>query len=156
MPPAASQATARARLLEYFADTLRILPPESALLLQHPELPAAGFHHGVTLPYDDTPDSDTEFFDISYWVAGADPENSDGYFDLVLRAWTELDPQARPDRHMRPRTGYARTSDGYGLTVTQSVTGYLSVSGSTPPFGSGTPEGEPFPSRIEHPGDNGR
>ncbi|NKY34471.1 hypothetical protein HGA13_15525 [Nocardia speluncae] len=156
MPSAVSQAAARARLLRYLTGILRLLPPETALLLQHPDLPAAGFHHGVTLPAEDTPDGEREFFDISYWVAGADPEDSDVYFDLVMRAWTELDPQARPDRPMRPRTGYARTSDGYGLTVTQSVTGYLSVSGSTPPFGSDTPEGEPFPSRIEHPGDNDR
>lgn len=150
MPSVTSQAAARTQLLRYFAGTLRALPPDSALALQHPDLPAASFHHGLALPYDN-PDDHAEFFDISYWVIGATPENSNKYFDLVLHAWTVLDTEIRTDRQTRPRTGYARTSDGYGLTVTQSVTGHLSVSGSTPPFDPASPGGESLPLRIDHP-----
>ncbi|MEU7633773.1 hypothetical protein AB0C34_27980 [Nocardia sp. NPDC049220] len=152
MPPPTTQATARAQLLGHFTETLRILPAESALALRHPDLPVAGFHHGVTLPFDeDDPDSVLEFFDISYWVIGATPTNSDQYFDLMIRAWRDHGWTTRTDRNTRPRTGYARTFAGYGLTVTQSVNGYLSMSGSTPPFASDSVEGSPLPPQIDRP-----
>lgn len=152
MPPQTTQAAARAQLLRHLTETLRILPTESALALQHPDLPAAGLHRGVTLPFDDNdPDDILEFFDISYWVIGTTPDTSDRYFDLVIHAWCDHGWATRTDRNTRPRTGYARTSDGYGLTITQSVNGYLSMSGSTPPFASDSVEGNPLPSRIDRP-----
>ncbi|MBO0881725.1 MAG: hypothetical protein J2P17_15565 [Mycobacterium sp.] len=152
MPPATTQAAARAQLLRHFTETLRALPTESALALRHPDLPVAGFHSGVTLPFDENdPGGVLEFFDISYWVLGATPTTSDRYFDLLMHTWSDLGWATRTDRNTRPRTGYARTSDGYGLTITQSVNGYLSLSGATPPFASDSVEGTVLPSRIDHP-----
>ncbi|WP_459549890.1 hypothetical protein [Nocardia sp. X0981] len=151
MPSATTRAAARAQLLRYFAETLRALPTGTSLALRHPDLPAAGFHHGVTLPHDDDPDSSAEFFDISYWMVGVGPAESDRYFDLVLRAWRALGAESATDRPTRPRNGYARTSDGYALTITQSVTGHLGLSCSTPPFESAPAEEEAFPDRIDHP-----
>ncbi|WP_040790840.1 hypothetical protein [Nocardia paucivorans] len=146
-----TQAAARAQLLRHFTETLRALPMESALALQHPDFPMAGFHHGVILPFDEDPDATLEFFDISYWVIGATPDTSDRYFDQVMHVWHAQGRTTRTDRNTRPRTGYTRTSDGYGLTITQSVNGYLSLSGSTPPFVHGSIEGDPLPARIDHP-----
>lgn len=151
MPPATTRAAACARLLRYFTDTLRVLPAGAALALQHPDLPAAGFHRGVTLPHDDDPEGRAEFFDISYWVIGIGTEESDRYFDAVLCAWSAFGGEPEADRPARPRNGYARTADGYALTVTQSVTGHLGISGSTPPFDSASAAGEALPAHIGHP-----
>ncbi|MEV6771257.1 hypothetical protein AB0N05_21820 [Nocardia sp. NPDC051030] len=152
MAPATTQAAARAQLLRHFTETLRALPAELALTLRHPDLPAAALHRGVNLPWDESdPDNPLEFFDIRYWVLGTTPDTSDRYFDLVLSAWGAQGWSTRTDRDSRPRTAYARTSDGYGLTVTQSVNGYLSMAGSTPPFAPDSDEGGPLPTGIDHP-----
>lgn len=156
MPPATTtQAAARAELLRHFTATLAVLPTELSLALRHPDLPKAVFHRGVTLPWNaNDPDDILEFFDISYWVLGTTPDNSDRYFDLVLRAWGGQGWVTRTDGDERPRTGDTRTSDGYGLTVSQSVNGYLSMSGSTPPFAFDSDEGDPLPTRIDHPAES--
>lgn len=152
MPSATTQAAAREQLLRHFTETLRVLPPELALALRHPDLPKAAFHHGVNLPWDDSdPDDLLEFFDIRYWVLGTTPDTSDRYFDLVMRAWSEQGWATRTDDDPGPRTGYARTSDGFGLTITQSVNGYLSIAGTTPPFASDSAEGAPLPATIDRP-----
>lgn len=152
MPPATTQPEARAQLLRHFTETLRILPIEFALALRHPDLPKAWLHHGVTLPYQyNDLDVVSEFFDITYWVIGTTPDTADRYFDLVMRAWGDQGWETRIDRNSRPRVGHVRTSDGYGLAIRQTVNGYLSMSGSTPPFASGSVEGNPLPSRIDRP-----
>ncbi|MFJ4658122.1 hypothetical protein ACIP5Y_43220 [Nocardia sp. NPDC088792] len=153
MPPATTQAAARAQLQRHFAETLRALPAGLALVQWHPELPKAGLPRGVTLPWDESdPDDVLEFFDLGYWVLGTTPDTSDRYFDLILEVWRELGWPTRTDRDARPRTGYGSTPDGYGLTVTQSINGYLSLAGSTPPFPAGSDEGDPPPLRIDRPG----
>ncbi|WP_067695708.1 hypothetical protein [Nocardia jejuensis] len=152
MPSATTQAAARAHLLRHFTQTLRALPAEFALTLHHPDLPAANLHRGVNLPWEqNNPDNLLEFFDIRYWVVGTTPDTSDEYFDLVTKAWTEQSWPTRTDRPARPRTTYTRTPDGYGLTLTQSINGYLSLAGSTPAFAPDSPEGEPVPTRIDRP-----
>lgn len=153
MPPAATQATVRAQLLRHFTTTLQALPAGTALVLRHPDLPRAALHNGITLPWDASdPDDALEFFDIRYWLLGTTPDTSDAYFDLVLRTWSEKGWATRTDRDARPRTGYAETPDGYGLTVTQSINGYLSLAGSTPAFPAGSDEGDPPALRIDRPG----
>lgn len=145
-----TQAAARKQLYGYFRQMLRVLPVESALSLVHPELPQAGLHRGVTLPYEETAtEVVTEFFDISYWITGIAPDVADEYFDLIVRSWSRDGWPTRTDRTVRPRAAYTRTPDRYGLSVRESVNGYLSLSGSTPPFAPGTPEGPPPPQRIE-------
>jgi hypothetical protein len=159
MLPATTQVAARAQLLRHFTETLRILPTESALALRHPDLPKAVLHRGVTLPFNEydlddvksDPDDILGFFDIAYWVIGATSATSDRYFDLVMRAWCDHGWTTRTDRNSRPLAGYARISDGYGLAIRQSVNGFLSMSGSTPPFASDSVEGSPLPPRIDHP-----
>lgn len=156
MPPVTTQAAARAELLRHFTETLAALPTELALALRHPDLPKAVLHPGVTLPWNENdPDDILEFFDIAYWVLGTTPDTSDRYFDLVMRAWAERGWATRTEEDSPPRTGDAQTSDGYGLTITQSVDGYLSMSGSTPPFAFDSAEGSPLPTRIEHPAEPG-
>ncbi|MFI6870195.1 hypothetical protein [Nocardia sp. NPDC050406] len=150
MPTATTQAAAREQLLRHFTEILRALPSELALALRHPDLPKAAFHHGVNLPWDESdPDNPLEFLDIRYWVLGTTPDSSDRYFDLVLRAWREQGWETRSAGDARPRTGYARTSDGYGLTLTQSVNGYLSMSGTTPPFVPDPADTSSFPTEID-------
>ncbi|MET9485809.1 hypothetical protein [Nocardia sp. NPDC006630] len=152
MPSATTQGEIRAQLLRHFTETLRAVPAELALALRHPDLPAAAFHRGVRLPWDESdPDNLLEFFDIRYWVLGTTPDTSDRYFDLVLRAWREQGWAIRTDDDARPRTGYTQTHDGYGLTLTQSVNGYLSMAGSTPSFAPDSDEGSPLPARIDRP-----
>ncbi|WHM40795.1 hypothetical protein [Streptomyces sp. BPTC-684] len=150
MSPAETQAAIRAQLLRHFTATLRALPAELALALRHPDLPTATFHRGVNLPWDpNDPDSLLECFDIRYWVLGTTPDTSDRYFDLVMRAWTDQGWVTRSDRNSRPRSGYTQTPEGYGLSLTQSVNGYLSMSGATPPFAPDSAAGDPLPVRID-------
>lgn len=152
MPPAATQAAIRAQLLRHFTATLRAVPAELALTLRHPDLPKAAFHHGVTLSWDQSdPDNVLEFFDIRYWVLGTTPDTSDRYFDLVMRAWDDQGWATRNDRDSRPRNGYTQTPDGYGLAITQSLNGYLSIAGATPPFAPDSAVGDPLPTRIDRP-----
>ncbi|MGV9663631.1 hypothetical protein ACWDUL_25825 [Nocardia niigatensis] len=151
MPTATTQAAARAQLLRHLSETLRELP-ELALVLRHPDLPKAQFHAGVTLPWDDSdPDNPLIFLDIRYWVLGATPETSDQDFDLMLRGWQDRGWATSTEHDARPRIGYARTPDGYTFALTQSVNGYLSLAGSTPPFDPESKAGEPLPARIDHP-----
>lgn len=149
MAPAPTHATARAQVLEYLISTLRSLPAELALSLRHPDLPHAALHHGVTLPSDPCdPDEAFGCLDIRYWVLGTTPDAADHYTDLVLQAWEALGWEPRNDRDAHPRSAYARTPDGYALTLTQSVNGYLSVAGTTPPFARDSAAEAPFPSRL--------
>ncbi|MGW4117295.1 hypothetical protein [Nocardia sp. NPDC004711] len=152
MPTVTTQAAARAQLVRHFEATLRALPTEMALALRHPDLPKAVFHDGVALSWDgNDPDDGPKFLDIRYWVLGTAPEASDRYFDLVLRAWSEQGWSTRIGREVMPRSGYANTPDGYGFALTQSVNGYLSLAGTTPPFDPESDAGDPMPARIEHP-----
>ncbi|MBF6327534.1 hypothetical protein [Nocardia transvalensis] len=150
MLPATTQAAAREQLLRYYTETLRILPPELALTLRHPDLPNAVLHRGVTLPWNDSdPDNVLEFFTISYWVLGTTPDTCDRYFDLVIRAWEQQGWPTQTDEN--PRSADTRTPDGYGFTLIQSVNGYLSLSGATPSFEPDAEEATPYPTRIDHP-----
>ncbi|GAB4583184.1 hypothetical protein [Nocardia sp. IFM 10818] len=152
MPPASTQAAVRAGLLGHFTETLRALPAGLSLVLYHPELPKAGLHEGVNLPWDAAdPDNLLEFFDIRYWVLGTTPDTSDHYFDLIMQIWTARGWPTETRGAARPRTGYTRTPDGYGLTITQSINGYLSMAGSTPAFEPDSDEGAPMPRQIDHP-----
>ncbi|WP_433564585.1 hypothetical protein ACQP1O_04255 [Nocardia sp. CA-151230] len=152
MPTATTQSAARAQLLRHFGETLRALPVELSLALRHPDLPKAVFHRGVTLPWDGSdPDNPLVFLDIRYWVLGTTPETSDRYLDLVLRAWSEQGWSTSSEPDEFPRVGYAHTPDGYSFALTQSVNGYLSLAGSTPPFDPDSEAGEPLPAVIEHP-----
>ncbi|WP_416564718.1 hypothetical protein [Nocardia testacea] len=144
----ATQAAAGRRLYRHFLRTLRALPEGAVLSLVHPELPNAYLHSGVTLPVDD---SAAEFFDIAYWVVAAGTEKESDYFDLIVRAWGRFGWPARIDRDSRPRAAYARTPDRGGLSVRESVDGFVSLSGSTTPFAVGSPVGPAFPESIEHP-----
>ncbi|MFE2995155.1 hypothetical protein ACFXG4_09120 [Nocardia sp. NPDC059246] len=152
MPTATTQSAARAQLLRHLGETLRALPAELSLTVRHPDLPKAVFHRGVTLTWDDSdPDNPLRFLDIRYWVLGTTPETSDRYFDLMLRAWSELGWPTSSEPDEFPRVGYARTPDGFGFALTQSVNGYLSLAGSTPPFESEAEAAEPLPAHLEHP-----
>ncbi|MET8422589.1 hypothetical protein [Nocardia sp. NPDC004860] len=152
MPTATTQSAARAQLLRHLGETLRALPAELSLTVRHPDLPKAVFHRGVTLPWDDgDPDSPLRFLDIRYWVLGTTPETSERYFESVLRAWTEQGWATSSDPNQLPRAAYARTPDGFGFALTQSVNGYLSLAGSTPPFEPESEAAEPLPTTIEHP-----
>lgn len=153
MLPVATQAEARAQLLRHFTGTLRALPAELALALWHPDLPKARFHDGVTLPANQI-DADIVLFasfDIRYWVLGTTPETCDQYFDAVMRVWSDQGWPTRTLSTSRPLAGNARTPDGYGFSLTQSVSGYLSMAGSTPLFVAESDTGDPFPTRIDHP-----
>ncbi|MTE11543.1 hypothetical protein [Nocardia aurantiaca] len=147
-----TQSAARAQLLRHFGETLRALPAQLSLALRHPDLPKAVFHRGVNLPWDDSdPDNPLVFLDIRYWVLGTTPETSDSAFELVLRAWGDQGWPTISDPDEFPRVGYARTPDGFGFALAQSVNGYLSLAGSTPPFEPDSEAGEPLPAHIEHP-----
>ncbi|MEV6430374.1 hypothetical protein [Nocardia sp. NPDC051463] len=156
MPQVATEAAARQQLHLYFIETLRMLPPELSLALHNPAIPKARFGIGITMPCDDDRDDNDEtgqkYFDISYWITGTTPDTSDAYFDLVTKVWNSLGRPVRTDRKSRPRAAFTRTADGYGLTLQQSVNGYLSLSGSTPPFPSDALGGSPLPTTIERSG----
>jgi hypothetical protein len=152
MSPEPTQATAQKRLYRQLVRTLRSLPAGAALSLAHPDLRQAHLHSGVSLPVDDSADEvDSEFFDIAYWVIGATPCVASEYFDLIVRSWIQSGWPTRTDRDSRPRAAYTRAPDGVGLSVRESVNGYVSLSGSTPPFAVGSPSGPPFPESIDHP-----
>lgn len=152
MNPEPTQAAARTQLYRYFVRTLRSLPAGTVLSLSHPELPQARLHTGVTLPVDDfAAEVVAEFFDIGYWVVAASPGQESGYFDLVVQSWDRFGWPARTDRDSRPRAAYTRTPDHVGLSVRESVDGFVSLSGSTVPFAVGSPAGPPLPELIEHP-----
>lgn len=147
-----TQAAARAQLYRCIRRTLGAFPAGSTLSLVHPAIPHARLHRGVTLPYRGTgPDTDTEFFDIGYWVTGIGPDALSVCFDRTVLSWIEGGWPTRIDRDCAPRAAYTRTPDRFGLSVRESLEGYLSISGSTPPFAPGGPIGEPFPEFIEHP-----
>lgn len=147
-----TQTTARVQLYECLRRTLGAFPAGSTLSLVHPEIPHARLHGGVVLPYRGTgPDIDTEFFDIGYWVTGIAPDVLGRCFDHLVRCWIEADWPTRVDRDCAPRAAYTSTPDRFGLSVRESVEGYVSVSGTTPPFARGGPVGEPFPESIDHP-----
>ncbi|MEU6580747.1 hypothetical protein [Nocardia sp. NPDC046763] len=151
MATATTRAAARAQLLRHFDATLRSLPAGVGLTLRHPDLPNAVFHNGVTLSWDGSdPDNTLVFLDIRYWVLGTTPETCDAVFDLVLRAWSEQG-WATSTEDAFPRAGYARTPDGYGFALNQSLNGYLSLAGTTPPFDPESEAGEPLPTHIDHP-----
>ncbi|MFE7802176.1 hypothetical protein [Nocardia sp. NPDC057440] len=152
MSPEATEAMARRRLHQYFIETLHMLPPNFTLSLHNPAAPLARFHTGITLPCDDNDDDGIgpKYFDISYWILGSTPETSDLHFDLLVRGWRQRGWTTKPDRDARPRAAYTRTPDSYGLTIQQSINGYLSLSGSTPPFPSDTAGANPLPATIEN------
>ncbi|MFD0360060.1 hypothetical protein ACFQZZ_01175 [Nocardia sp. GCM10030253] len=155
MSPAATEAAARRHLHEYFIETLRTLPPKLSLALYNPAIPTARLGTGITMPCNDDDDSDgigPKYFDISYWLVGTTPDASDAHFDLVTKAWNSMGWGVQTERNSRPRAAFTRTPDGYGLSIQQSVNGYLSLSGSTPPFPPGTAGGNPLPTTIGHPG----
>ncbi|WP_158684490.1 hypothetical protein [Amycolatopsis orientalis] len=145
-----TQAVVRARLLSHFTETLRALPSGSALVLRHPDLPNAVFHSGLTLADDYGRDETRRFFDIAYWVLGATAETSGQYLDLTMRSWRARG-WATEFRANPPSAGYARTSDGYGFAIRCSINGYVSMAGTTPVFAADSPEGDPFPCRIDRP-----
>jgi hypothetical protein len=147
-----TQAAAREQLYRYFVLTLRTLPVGSVLALAHPELPHAQLHSGVTLPVNDfAAEVDAEFFDIAYWVIEAPSEVRSDYFELIVQSWNRFGWPTRTERDTRPRAAYTRTPDRTGLSVRESVDGFVSLSGSTPPFAGGSPVGRPLPEAIEHP-----
>lgn len=132
--------------------TLRSLPAGAVLALSHPELPEARLHSGVVLPVDEyAAEVAAEFFDIAYWVVAASPGPEDDYFDLVVQSWNRFGWPIRIDRDSRPRAAYTRTPDQVGLSVRESVDGFVSLAGSTVPFAVGLSAGPPFPDAIEHP-----
>ncbi|MFE3179228.1 hypothetical protein ACFXPA_23545 [Amycolatopsis sp. NPDC059090] len=145
-----TQAEARARLLGHFTETLRALPPGSALVRRHPDLPNAAFHRGVTLSDDFGLDETRRFFDIAYWVLGATAATADQYLDLTMRSWRDRG-WATEFLEDPPPAGYASTSDGYGFAIRCSIDGYLSMAGTTPVFAADSPEGDPLPDRIDQP-----
>ncbi|WP_280433857.1 hypothetical protein [Nocardia carnea] len=152
MDPGQDQATAREQLLRYLLRTLQILPAESALSLVHPAIPQARLHRGVTLPAgDNEPQVVAEFFDIAYWIIGITVDAGGGCFDRIVRCWSDAGWPTGSDRDIPPRSAYTRTPDGFGLSVRQSVDGFVSLSGSTPPFPLGGTGTTPFPEFIRHP-----
>lgn len=152
MSSESTQAAARKQLYRHFVRTLRALPVESALSLLHPDLPRARLHNGVTLPWDVTdPNIDSVFFDIAYWITGTAPDDTDRYFELIVRSWNAFGWPTRIEGDTPPRAAYTRTSDHFGMSVRQTVDGYLSLAGSTPPFAPDTAEGTPLPQIIPHP-----
>lgn len=152
MSAAPTQAAVRAQLYRYLRRALGHLPVTATLSLVHPELPQARLHRGVTLTSGDIDAVlDGEFFDIAYWVTGIAADAVGDCFDLIVRAWIEAGQRTLTVRDSRPRAVYTRTADGFGLSIRESVDGYMSLSGSTPPFAPGGPTGEPFPEFIDHP-----
>ncbi|WP_040720378.1 hypothetical protein [Nocardia veterana] len=139
------------RLFRYLERTLIALPIDVRLALSHPRIPGARFHGGVLLPCVDGR-ADTVFFDIAYWIIGVPADRLDWTFDLIVRGWSEAGWPVDVGRLSRPRAAFARTSDGFGLAVRQSVDGDLSLAGSTPPFFPGTGVEFAFPETIVHPG----
>ncbi|GAA3481696.1 hypothetical protein GCM10018966_062270 [Streptomyces yanii] len=130
-----AQAQARTRLLRHFTDTLRALPPELSLALQHPDLPHAGLHRGVVLSEDlNHPDDGWATFNIRYWVLGTTPDTSDRYFDLVTGVWREGDSATRDEGPAPTHTSWADAPDGHTLVLTRSVNDYLSMADATPLF----------------------
>ncbi|QHC23437.1 hypothetical protein [Streptomyces sp. GS7] len=126
-----------------------MLPPELSLALRHPDLPRAGLHGGVVLSEDlNHPDDGWATFNIRYWMLGTTPNTCDRYFDLVTGVWREWGWTIRDEGDARTRTGWADAPDGYGLTLTRSVNGYLSMGGWTPLFLRDSVVGEPMPRRI--------
>ncbi|MFQ6228769.1 hypothetical protein [Nocardia sp. NPDC002869] len=147
-----TQGAAREQLYRYFVLTLRTLPVGSALALSHPELPHAHLHAGVTLPAKDfAAEVGAELFDMAYWVIEAPSGVRSDYFELIVQSWNRFGWSTRTDRDTPPRAAYTRTPGHAGLSVRESVGGYLSLSGSTPPFAVGSPAGMPLPEVIEHP-----
>ncbi|MCX0269573.1 hypothetical protein NLM24_02360 [Nocardia zapadnayensis] len=147
-----TQAAARERLYVCLLRTLRSLPAGSALSLSHPDLPHARLHPGVTLPVDySAARSDDEFFDIAYWVISGPPEADENYFDLIVGTWDRFGWPTRTGRDTRPRAAYTRAPDRIGLSVRESVDGFVSLSGSTAPFAVGSAVGRSFPELIEQP-----
>nr|WP_148085566.1 hypothetical protein [Streptomyces sp. CEV 2-1] len=145
------------KFLIHFVDSEllpRLNPPdgetaELSLALRHPDLPHAGLHRGVVLSEDlNHPDDGWATFDVRYWVWGTAPDTRDRYFDLVTEVWREWGWATRDGGAARTRTGWADTPDGYGLALTRSVNGYLSMAGSTPLFLRDSVVGEPMPTRI--------
>lgn len=148
-----AQTASHRRLYEYLGETLRALPAEHSLSLRHPTNPRAHFHEGVTLPCDDNDDEGVgpHYFDVSYWIVGAAPNESDRHFELVVAGWQRLGWATRLDRDSRPRAAFTRTPDRYGLSIQQSIKGDLSVSASTPGFIRPAREPDPAPTTIPHP-----
>lgn len=147
-----TQAAACRQLYRYFVRTLHTLPVGSVLSLSHPELPHAHLHSGVTLPVDDpAAEADAELFDIAYWIISPPLEAESNYFDLIVQSWNRFGWPTRTDRDRRPRAAYTRTPDRVGLSVRESVDGFVSLAGSTAPFAVGSPVGRPLPELIEHP-----
>lgn len=152
MNPELTQAAAREQLYRHFLRTLHSLPAGAVLSASHPELPEARLHPGVILPVDDSAtEVDAEFFDIAFWVVAPPPGTESEYFDLIVQAWDRFGWPTRTDRDSRPRAAYTRTPDHVGLSVRESVDGFVSLSGSTVPFAVGSPAGPPLPELIEHP-----
>ncbi|MGA6208772.1 hypothetical protein ACPESR_28855 [Nocardia testacea] len=143
---------AREQLHRHFLRTLRALPAGSALSLSHPALPQARLHSGVVLPVGDSAGQvDAEFFDIAYWLVTAAPGAESRYFDMTVQSWERFGWPTRIDRDSRPRAAYTRTPDHVGLSVQESVDGFVSLSGSTAPFAVDSAAGPPFPELIERP-----
>ncbi|MBY8860887.1 hypothetical protein K7711_30735 [Nocardia sp. CA2R105] len=153
MPEEFTQAAARNQLHRYLVRTLRALPAELSIALRHPQLPRARLHGGVTMPFgDDGREIVSEYFTIGYWVIGTTPDTAGEYFDSVVRSWAEFGWPTRADRSgSRTRAADTRTPDDFQLHIQRSANGYLSLSGSTPPFPVGSVAGDPLPQVIEHP-----
>lgn len=147
-----TQQTAQQQLYRALIRTLRTLPVGTSLSLSHPDLPHAQLHSGVTLPIGDPATAGAaEFFDIAYWVTGPVPHAAGGFFELIVRSWNRFGWPTRTDRDNGPPAAYTRTPGRVGLAVRESVGGYVSLSGSTPPFVPGSAAGPPLPESIEHP-----
>ncbi|WP_141720798.1 hypothetical protein [Streptomyces sp. Ncost-T10-10d] len=80
-------------------------------------------------------------------MLGTTPDTRDRYFDLVTGVWREWGWATRDGGAARTLTGWD-TPDGYGLALTRSVNGYLSMAGSAPLFLRDSVVGEPMPTRI--------
>ncbi len=105
------------------------------------------------MPFDDDDDEGVgpHYFEISYWIAGAGPDESDRHFDSVAAGWRKMGWETGVDRNTRPRAAFTRAPGGYGLTIQQSIKGDLSISASTPGFLRDTRESNPAPATIAHP-----
>ncbi|NKY86841.1 hypothetical protein [Nocardia veterana] len=145
-----NESVAREKLHAYLVDILRSLPTHLSLSLFNPNHPNARFDTGLTMPFNDTDPEGMElyYFDISYWLVGCRPERSETCFRVVVEAWKRLEWHPESSRNRRPLAAVARTPDGYGFALQQSVDGHLSLSASTPPFPPGGTGCGPFPESI--------
>ncbi len=152
--PSITKEAAQVRILEYFADTLTVLPAQATLSWESPTPGSDSLGPGITVPCNDNDQTDTGAVNLQldYWIHGMPKGDGINYFESVSKVFADKGWSPQRDIRGPQRIVRGYTNDGYSLIAQLNVHGDLSLTGSSPCFPKANDHSTtPQPSTVPHP-----